>query len=196
MYFEKNKYEFVSRIHLHKSDNKVIQKVLTFIYTNKISITIKTIESLVLCAQELDLKLLIKVCENCLRQFDDKYSLLVLQIARNCCLKGLYHKLFWHASNNLIECLESIYFTEIESSLLLDLLANKQNSNLDEAFLFERLLKWIYVNEKKCEHSIIDILKEVDFKNVCLNDFERILVQNNFVLKITGCSEFFRRIIK
>ena len=79
---------------------------------------------------------------------------------------------------------------------MLDLLANKQKSNLDEAFLFERLLKWIYVNEKKCEHSIIDILKEVDFKNVCLKDFERILAQNNFVLKIQGCSEFFRRIIK
>lgn len=196
MYFEKNKYDFVSRIHLEKSDNKAIHKILTYLYTNKISITIKTIESLLICAQELDLKLLVKLFENYLKKFDAKCSLFFLQIAKNCNLKGLYYQLFWYVINNLNECIKSTYFTEIEPSLLLDILANKSNSNRDETHIFERILKWIYANEKQSKNNVLDVLEEVDFRKVCLNDFERILVQNNFVFKKRGCSDFFRRKIK
>ena len=70
-----------------------------------------------------DLKQLVELCENYLKQFDEKYSLFVLQIAKKCNLKELYNHIYWYVINHLNECINATTFTEIEPTLLIEILS-------------------------------------------------------------------------
>ena len=194
--FENNKYDFVSRLVLSQSPNKIIQRVLGYIYTHKIVVGIQTVESVIMCAQELDLKDLIKICEKCLIELGEKHSLLVLQIARKCQMRAAYYQIFWYVCNHFDECIRSSHFVEVTPSLMFELLSNKSKRR-NETFLFERLLAWIASNKHLYEEKkMVNLLMRVDFGEIRLCDFERALLQNNFILKIPECVAFFQEKIK
>ena len=111
-------------------------------------------------------------------------------------MKIAYSHRFRYVCNNLNDCIKSSYFTELIPSILVELLAYKSKRR-DEKLLFQRLLAWVYSNKDIYdEKKMVNLMMEIDFEKISMADFELILFQNAFVLKIPDCLAFFREKIK
>lgn len=63
-YCEMNKHEFVTRINLTETHPSVIRTVINYLYTREIRFNLNSIKKIIACAQELDLKNLIEMCQD------------------------------------------------------------------------------------------------------------------------------------
>lgn len=193
-YFE-SKQEFVTRIQLSQHHPKTIGTVLSFIYKSEADLSIKTVEDIIECTIELDVKSLLDVCENFLATLDKKCCLQALQIAKKFKFKQAYFKIYWQLSSNFDQCIKQSFFLRLNSSLLIEVLGDEGSRN--EALLFKRVLAWIYMNKDRYTNErLVAILEKINFSKIDINDFDAIINENSFVLQIPECLSLFKRFIK
>ena len=169
---------------------------MSYLYSNQIVVSIKTIESVIICAKELGIEKLIEMCEKSLLKFDKKYILQVLQISRNCKLKTSYYHAFWYICTHFDVCINLSYFIKLDSSLILELIDNYTITSRDEVLLLQRILAWIEANkETKIDQAII-LLNVIDISKINVDQFEIILRQNNFVLHLPECLKLLKEKIR
>ncbi|CAF0750216.1 unnamed protein product [Brachionus calyciflorus] len=193
-YFKSNP-DFVSRIQLSNSTPKSIITVLNFIYKSEVNLNIKTIEDVLECAIELDVRSLLEISENCLVNLDKKYVLQVLQISKKYKLKQAYFRAYWYICSNFDQCIKQSYFVKLGSSVLADILSDETNRN--ETYALKRLLMWIYFNrDRYMPDRFVSLLQNIRFHKIDINDFDLILNENSFILQIPECLTWFKNSIK
>jgi hypothetical protein len=176
-----------------------LQQVLSYLYTNRIVVNIRNIDSILTCANELDISHLKTHCKSMFADFDKKHVFQAIEIARKHNLGVPYFEAYWHICLNFDECVQFSGFLSAKYWLVVDILSEKLVKRRDESLLLERLLRYIVHNRETLEKnplSIPSLLDKIKFSKIGLDDLNRLLEENNFILSMKGCQSIFSRALK
>jgi hypothetical protein len=173
-----------------------IEKILNYIYTEELSLNISSIEAIIVCAQELCLEKLIKICEKCLISFEKKKILQVMQISRRRRLNTSFYYAYWYVCNNFDECIKLNYFYQLDANILFELIKRSYIVKRDETLLFEKVLNWFRLNKNMRISSNLKIIEQINFQKIEISNFLSILKSSSFIIKIPHCYKILKEIRK
>lgn len=199
------KEKFVTCMMLDLTSERGLRKLLQYIYTYKITLTLSSVSSVIECSKELGVSRLLERCKEFLTNVDIKYLILAAQIAYNQKLIEQAQQCIVKAARNYETALNVLYFNDIGASLIIRLVREikKSNENLEE-FLFLFLVKYTKANlssTRELEYYLVEelnketeysLFREINYKKLSISFLCKVIRENEFLLDL---EEFIEQVI-
>ncbi|CAF4249308.1 unnamed protein product [Rotaria socialis] len=180
--FHKHKNDFVTRVHLHHSTHKSLQLILNYLYTNDIVLTIYSIDDILTCAKELDIRKLADLCITYLSRINKRTIFQILDIACKHNLSEVYRLAHKYLIQSIDECIQTKEFIDIAYWMLNQILSDVTIEKRQESLVFDRTLQWLSCNRVSNEDLIFELLNKIRWENLSYISLKEILAINYEIL--------------
>ncbi|CAF3974051.1 unnamed protein product, partial [Rotaria magnacalcarata] len=180
--FHKHKNDFVTRVHLHHSTHKSLQLILNYLYTNNIILTIYSIDDILTCAKELDIRKLADLCIAYLSRINKRTIFRILDIACKHNLSEVYRLAHKYLIQSIDECIQTKEFIDIAYWMLNQILSDVTIEKRQESLVIDRTLQWLSCNHVSNKDLIFELLNKIRWENLSYISLKEILAINYEIL--------------
>ncbi|CAF0795592.1 unnamed protein product [Rotaria sordida] len=182
--FNKRKNDFVTRVHLRHSTHKSLQLILNYLYTDKIILTIRNIDDILICTKELGIQKVIDLCITYLSQINKRTIFQILDIACKHDLSKVYYLAHKFLIQSMDECIQTEEFIDITYWMLNQILSDVTIEKREEFHVLDRTLQWLSCNHILNTDVIFELLNKIRWKNLTYLSLKEILAINYEILHI------------
>ena len=195
--FKKTSDEFVVCIKVVVSNEKSFRKILRYMYTNQICLSIRTVESVIECSKTFQLTDLMRVCEDYLITLMPKHMLVGLQIARRQRLVNIENECLANVVKNYETAL-SFNFFELDAHLALECVKQIKKSifDINETFLLEKAVEWAETHRIDSPKDTLRLLEQIDYSRIDSQYLRSLAKQLPAFLEIPKALERIKRASK